>query len=158
MTVTELLSFVNCSIEDVPGLDGASLKYFSHYGTTTSGVVLGTASTYSAKTLLAKHIPFTIHTDLLGDRIITLNFHFVVEVRRQLSGEVISSEFSASEEAFYSMYNTWVDGGLVEDTDTLLAVTALDLWLVEELQLLSPSLLSLCDSTNTVLKIKMENY
>lgn len=155
MTLTELREFSTCAIEKIPGLNGGSLKKYSSYGLTSSGVVLGTAAAYSAKSILSLHTPFIIYTNTDNIRVVSLDFHFVSELRRQLSGEAVAG-FSPKEQQFYTDYQTWVDGGTISNADTLLAVQALDLWLIEEVQLLEPKLMSPCNSTNAVPKIEIE--
>lgn len=159
MTAESLKAFTNCSIAPKHVFGANSIAPFSHYTITDSGVVLGTAAVYLGKTLLKQHMPYVIYTDELLNKVVTLEFHFIAELRRQLSGEVTTetSEFNTIETDLFTSYQLWVDGGVISDPNTLLVIEALDLWLVQEVQLLASMLLTPCKSTNTVPKIKIED-
>ncbi len=98
-------------------------------------VSAGTAGVYLGKSVTHEHQPYVIET-IDSVKIIVHNFHFLSEMRRQLSGDVEYSKFSVEEQAHYDDYISYVDG-TVFTGDKLLLVEALDLWLVDETRLIT---------------------
>lgn len=99
-----------------------------------NGVSLGTNGVYVTKGLFDEHKPYVLENneDLTG-KIIVFNYHFLKELRRQLSGEITFSQFSPAEQNLYDMYVKYLNG---EDYNTNLQVMLdeLDFWLTEEIQ------------------------
>ena len=65
---------------------------------------------------------------------IYINLHFLLEFRRQLSGDIAegTSTYSKAEEVFHQDYAEFTEG-ITKRGDTLLAVEELDSWLIDEL-------------------------
>jgi len=95
-------------------------------------VSAGTAGVYIAKAILGEHLPYLFETRDTTTVLIH-NFHFLAETRRQLAGTATEYNFSPKEQLHYDNYIMYSDGEVLTGED-LVAVTALDKWLVDEVQ------------------------
>lgn len=93
----------------------------------------GSIGVYNSKSTFSDHQPYVIESRE-GVDVIVHNFHFLSEVRRQLSGTITDSFFGPAEQTHYDNYLDYVDGVVIFTGDELLLVEALDLWLIEEVQ------------------------
>ena len=99
-----------------------------------NGASGGTRAVYAAKERLTVHTPYVLEVQD-GTTLILHNFHFLSEMRRQLSGVVTATttKFSKAEQTHYDNYLAYVDGTPFIGNELLL-VEALDFWLTEEVQ------------------------
>ena len=111
---------------------GSSTNIIKRIGDKENRISIGTAGAYMAKMAFREHAPYyREYTE--GVLSILPAYHFLKEVRRQLSGTVTDSTFSDIEEAFYKEYQEYV-AGTVKTGEILLAVETFDKWLMDELQ------------------------
>ena len=118
-------------------LFGGTTKPLNRYGDLENKISIGTAATYVAKKFFKEHSPYYREFTEEGALSILPTYHFIIEVRRHLSGEIQngSSDFSPEEDKFYyKEYVPWVDG-TTKYGEILLAVKALDKWLTDEVLL-----------------------
>ena len=112
-------------------LYGANISSISRKGDLSNRISLGSASVFVAKELTKESLPYyRERTDGVVTSILP-QYHFLSELRKQLSGEVTVSEFSVEEETFYTEYQEYTEG-VVKTDELLLAIEALDKWLVDE--------------------------
>lgn len=123
----EIASLVSCR----GALKGGSLKNLSRYGDKQNRLSIGTASVFISKGAFREGSPY--YKQYVGDVVeIIPTYHFLLELRRQLTGEVVDSRFSDVEELFYTEYKEWNDG-VVKEGLVLQAIETLDTWLIDEL-------------------------
>lgn len=107
--------------------EGTAADLANKVSTTTSGA-------YIAKSLFGTHTPYIWQSvDDMEDKIVVFHFHFIVEMRRQLSGDIVSSKFSTDEQYLYDEYSAYI---MEEAYDTALdpILIALDFWIVQEIR------------------------
>jgi len=134
MTLDDIWKLKDCNLPTKGSLDGATVKPISRLGDLSNKVSLGTAAVFISKSSFDEHIPYSREYDnTTGLLTIYMNYHFIKEVRRQLSVDVPAEEskFSPEEEVLYTEYAGWTDLGAGAG-EHLLAFTALDKWLVDE--------------------------
>lgn len=122
------------NLEDIShntGLCGSNISSINRVGDLNNGFSLGSTSSYIARSLFKEDIPYYKSYDIDGNLVIIPTRHFLLELRRQLSGEIAISRFSPEEETFYMDYNEWIDGA-EKVGEYLLALQALDQWITDE--------------------------
>jgi len=114
-------------------LNGGTLKPVSRYGDLENKISIATAAAFLAKDLFKESNPHYVAYEV-DELSVHMTYHFIRELRRQLSGdaEVGTSTFSPEELTFYEEYQDWTLGG-VKAGSLLVALEALDTWLVDEL-------------------------
>ena len=114
-------------------LKGGTLNYQKRVGDTRNTISLATAGAYIARGIFKESIPFYRE---YTDNVLRLHptYHFLTELRRHLSGEVLpeDSNFSPLEVNIYNEYVEWLDG-VVKVGETLQAVETIDKWLTDEI-------------------------
>jgi len=115
-------------------LFGATVDPVKYQGDLENTISLGTAAAYKARDLFRESEPYYKQYDENGTLIIYPTYHFLRELRRQLSGEATDTgAFSPAEITFYKEFIEYQEG--VSKTGTLLlALETLDNWLVDEIQ------------------------
>ena len=118
-------------------LYGGNVKSVSRVGDLGNKISIGSAAVFLAKDSFKESVPYSQQYDANGDLTVYINLHFIAEVRRQLSGDEAAgtSTFSPAEKFFWDEYIIWVDG-TEKFGEMLIALTALDKWLVDEVRLL----------------------
>ena len=113
-------------------LEGGTLKDKARVGDTENAISLGTAAAFIARDVFKESVPFYREYGVDGVSILP-TFHFLRGLRRQLSGDIEfgTSTFSPEEDTFYQLFQDWSLGTIV-DGELLIAVEALDQWLVDE--------------------------
>lgn len=114
-------------------LCGGGINHIKFIGDVENKVSIGSTGVFNSRDLFKDSVPYYKNDELSSLEVIP-SYHFIRELRRQLSGDIApgTSNFSPVEEVFYTDYNEYVDG-IVKDGETLVAVMALDKWLVDEL-------------------------
>lgn len=115
------------------GSCGGSLNPLKRIGDLENKISIGTAGAYLARSLVRESVPYYREYNDNG-LVIYITYHFLTELRRQLSGTISegSSNLSHEEEAFYSEYRDWSEGA-DKVGELLLAVQTLDEWIIDEL-------------------------
>jgi len=118
-------------------LGGQVPEVLIRYGDTQNKLSIGTVAAYATGTLVREHAPYNREYAEDGTLTIIPTYHFIAELRRQLSGDIVvgTSGFSAAEEQFYKDYVEWVDG-TTKYGEILVAVVVTDVWLTDEVSLL----------------------
>ena len=142
-------------INDTGAHCGGTTKQVKYIGDVENKISIGTAGIYAAKDIFKDSSPYyREYSD--GVLIVLISYHFLVEVRRQMSGDVLleDSKFSPAEELFYSEYIKYINGD-VKEGEVLLAVDALDKWFVDEIQVIPhPELNRTYSSTHKWMKLQ----
>ena len=115
-------------------LYGATLDPIKRIGDLENVVSISTAGVFLARDLFKESVPYyREYND--GVLEIYITYHFLRELRRQLSGdiEIDTSTFSPEEDTFYLEYQEYTEG-ITKYGELLLALDTLDKWLVDELQ------------------------
>ena len=135
MTLQDYRALKTCEATKVTSLDGATMTPVSRLGDIANKISAGSASAYVTKLLFEEHMPYMRSYDTEGNKTIFINFHFLFELRKQMSGEVSEEEsyFSPYEKTFYDEYIDWLDGN-TKEFELLEALEVLDFWLIEEVQ------------------------
>ena len=115
-------------------LYGGTLDPVSRVGDLENKISIGTAGAFLARDLFKESTPYYKEYDDTG-LVIYITYHFLRELRRQLSGDIVdgTSTFSHEEASFYNEYQEWADG-VVKAGELLQAIETLDAWLIDELQ------------------------
>jgi hypothetical protein len=112
------------------GLCGGTLAPVLREGDLENRISIGTAGVYLAKDFTKDSSPYTRGT-IEGVLTVYPSYHFLIELRRHLSGDVLIPNFSPAEELFYSQYQGYTEGVLYIG-ELLVALDALDKWLTDE--------------------------
>ena len=113
-------------------LCGGGVNHIKFIGDVENKVSIGSTGVFNSRDLFKDSLPYYKNDELTALEVIP-SYHFIRELRRQLSGiiETGTSGFGPIEEVFYKDYIEHVDGDTKYD-ETLIAVLALDKWLVDE--------------------------
>jgi len=112
---------------------GSLLQSSARYGDLENRISLDTAAMFLAKDLTKESSPYSKQYDGNGVMSVYMNLHFLTEARRQLAGEgIAASTFGPSEKLFWKEYNESQEG-IVKTGELLIALTAFDQWLIDEL-------------------------
>lgn len=114
-------------------LDGGDIESISREGDLQNLTSIGTTAVYTAKVLFRENTPYEIEY-IKGSMIIVFNIAFLKELRRQLSGEAVSSNFVPKSQIVYDQYLLYIDGIIPQDEIDALVVEALNKWIVDEVQ------------------------
>ena len=114
-------------------LYGGTLNPISRIGDLENTISIGTAGAFLARDLFKESAPYYKEYDDNGLTVF-ITYHFLRELRRQLSGDIVdgTSTFSPEEIRFYNEYQEY-SNGVTKSGELLLAFEALDTWLVDEL-------------------------
>ena len=96
-----------------------------------NGVSFASGSVHASTNVLKDYVPYSRDYDENGVSTIFFNFHFLKELRRQLSGTTTESYFSPIEQSFYDDWNEWTSGA-EKSGELAKALEALDQWLLNE--------------------------
>ena len=115
-------------------LYGGTLNPVSRIGDLENTISIGTAGAFLARDLFKESIPYYKEYNDTG-LVIYITYHFLRELRRQLSGNIVdgTSTLSPEETTFYNEYQEYQDG-VIKQGELLLACISLDTWLVDEVQ------------------------
>lgn len=97
-----------------------------------NGASAHTLAGYVAKDLFKEHMPYYKEFDETGE-VPFITYHFLKEIRRQLSGESAYTVFSPEELSFYEAYVDYNDSINSSITIEQKALEVLDKWLVDEI-------------------------
>ena len=132
-SVAAMQALKSCNIKTLPVLNGGAFEMSPTGADLANRFSTKSIAMYTSKILSDEHIAYAIET-IGSETIIVLNTHFIRELRRQLSGDVTTSEFSPYEELTYQRFQDW-SYSLYAPTGIELAIMlAIDFWLVEEIQ------------------------
>ena len=132
-SVAAMQALKSCNIKTLPVLNGGAFEMSPTEADLANRFSTKSIAMFTSKILFDEHVAYTIET-IGGDTIIVLNTHFIRELRRQLSGDVIASEFSPYEELTYQRFQDWSYSLYVLEGIDLAIMLAIDFWLVEEIQ------------------------
>ena len=130
------LTYEKCNLDACKGaqMTGPEYRQNGMIADLCNGISTGTNSAYVAKGLLDEHTPYILENNEDNTAmIIVFHYHFLKELRRQLTGEITFSQFSPVEQDLYDNYIAYTNG---EEYTVHLqdALDVLDFWLVEEIQ------------------------
>lgn len=117
-------------------LDGGSLTTIRRKGDIANVMSIGTAGVFLARDLFKESVPYyREYND--GVLEIYITYHFLREIRRQLSGDIEegTSTFSREEIAFWNEYQEFSED-VVKTGELLLALQTLDQWFIDEIQVI----------------------
>ncbi len=116
-------------------LDGATLKPLLRYGDLENKISIGTAGAFLARDLFKESTPYYREYAEDGTLIPRPTYHFLRELRRQLSGDAEegTSTYSPKEILFFNKYIAHVNETEVFTGEDLLALQELDKWIIDEL-------------------------
>ena len=116
-------------------LCGATLNPIKRIGDIQNTVSLSTAGMYLSADRFKESSPYYREYDVDGNLEILITVHFLLELRRQLAGDIEdgTSTFSPKEKKFYEDFQLWQLGDTTYLGIELAALEALDNWLVDEL-------------------------
>lgn len=114
-------------------LCGGTLNPIKRIGDVKNKISLASAGVYISKGAFKEDNPY--YREYQNGILVALpSYHFLTELRRQLSGEVLpeDSMFSPEEVIFYTEYAEWTEG-ISKEGELLIALEALDQWIEDEL-------------------------
>ena len=136
MTLTDALFNDGIALESITSrsLCGGTLSPIIRYGDVQNKISIGTASAHIAKNYFKESSPYYREYDAEGNLEVIPTWHFLVELRRQLSGcgAEGTSTFSPEEKVFYEEFQEW-QMGVTKYGELLIALEYLDDWLVDEI-------------------------
>lgn len=120
-------------------LQGSTLGSVRWEGDSSNRISVASAAVSLSKAQFKANSPYYMAV-VNDDLILYPTFHFLKELRRQLSGNVLGDEslFSDTEQLLYEQYQEWAyDTSTYSDSndqELVLALETLDKWLVDEVQ------------------------
>jgi len=130
------LDYKSCALDACKGaqMTGPEYRQNGLLADLCNGISTGTNSVYVSKGIFDEHRPYSLENneDHTG-HIVVFHYHFLKELRRQLSVEIEFSQFSPVEQFLYDNYVAYATS---EEYNVNIqdALDALDYWLIEELQ------------------------
>jgi len=116
------------------GLCGATVNPYKRIGDLQNVISVGSVGLFNTANLIKENPPYYKEYDINGNLGVIPSLHFLVGLRRQLSGDIEAgtSTFSPEETQFYLDFQEW-QMGIIKTGDLLTALEYLDNWLIDEL-------------------------